>query len=343
LLATTEPEAPVDLDARSILLTGRVAVVTGAARGIGAATARLLAACGASVALCDRHGDELDTVVAEIEAGTTVTRDTGSGSAATAEVETGRTVARQAGTGSAVTSEVEAGHAKAGTTVTGQTEARDAVGGHGEAGGAGVVLAATVDVRDAEAVDRFVAAIGERFGRVDVLVNNAGGTFVAPALDVSPKGEAMLLAENFTQVLHLVRRVVPLMDAGGAIVNVTSVEAHQAAPGFAIYAAMKAAVANLTRSLALELAPRGIRVNAMAPDALVSEGEGAAREALAAGGGDYQPATLPPLGHLGAPEDGAAAVLFLASDLARFVTGTTIHVDGGTWAAGGWHRRPPDA
>jgi 3-oxoacyl-[acyl-carrier protein] reductase len=291
----------VELDARSILLTGKVAVITGAARGIGASTARLLAACGASVALCDRHTDDLAALAHEIAASRTVTT----------EADADRTA----------------------TTEAGKTGASEAGAGRAE------VLAATVDVRDTGAVDGFVAAIGERFGRVDVLVNNAGGTFVAPALDVSPKGEAMLVAENFSQVLHLVRRVVPLMDAGGAIVNVTSIEAHQAAPGFAVYAAMKAAVANLTRSLALELAPRGIRVNAMAPDALVSAGEGAAREELEASKGDYQPATLPPLGHLGTPDDGAAAVLFLASDLSRFVTGTTVHVDGGTWAAGGWHRR----
>jgi 3-oxoacyl-[acyl-carrier protein] reductase len=255
-----------------VLPPGRAIVVTGAARGIGAATARLLAAYGARLALCDRLTDPLDALAAEL--------------------------------------------ADEGTDV----------------------LAATVDVRDAEAVDAFVAAAGSRFGRLDGLVNNAGGTFVAPALDVAAKGEAMLVAENFTQVLHLVRRCAPLMEAGAAIVNVTSVEAHQAAPGFAIYAAMKAAVANITRSLALELAPRGVRVNAMAPDALVSDGEDGARDAMLAGEMAYRPAMLPPLGHRGTPEDGAAAIAFLLGPMSRFVTGTTVHVDGGTWAAGGWQR-----
>lgn len=257
----------MDLDERSILLTDRVAVVTGAARGIGAATAALLARCGAIVVACDRD----------------------------------RAVEQRS-----------------------------------------VALHRVIDVRDPAAVDSMIEDVRDRFDRVDVLVNNAGGSFVASFLDVSPKGEAMLVAENFTQVTHAVRATVPLMPPGGAIVNVTSVEAHQAAPGFAVYSAMKAALANLTRSLALELAPRGIRVNAVAPDALPTGGESSARDALLASDLPYSPAHLPPLGHFGTPEDGAAAILFLASDLARFVTGTTVHVDGGTWAAGGWHRLPAD-
>jgi NAD(P)-dependent dehydrogenase (short-subunit alcohol dehydrogenase family) len=247
----------------SIDLTDRVAIVTGAARGIGRATAARLKQSGAWVAGCDRH-DELDDL--------------------------------------------------------------------------GLDLAAVLDVRDAEAVDRFVADVVAARGRIDVLVNNAGGTFVAQFLDTSAKGEAMLLAENFTQVTHLVRRVVPAMTGGGSIVNVTSVEAHQAAPGFAIYAAMKAALANLTGSLALELAPLGIRVNAMAPDALPTDGEHGARDALGQLGIPYRPALLPPIGRFGTPEDGANAIVFLASDLAAMITGSTIHVDGGTRAAGGWQR-----
>jgi 3-oxoacyl-[acyl-carrier protein] reductase len=120
----------------------------------------------------------------------------------------------------------------------------------------------TFDVRDAAAMSAFVATVAEKFGRIDVLVNNAGGTFRAPLLDVTAKGEAALVAENFTQVTHLVREAVPHMPEGGAIVNVTFIEAHRAAPGFAVYAAMEAAQANLTQSLALELAPRGIRDSA---------------------------------------------------------------------------------
>jgi NAD(P)-dependent dehydrogenase (short-subunit alcohol dehydrogenase family) len=147
-----------------------------------------------------------------------------------------------------------------------------------------------------------------------------------------------LLAENFGHVTALIRRVVPHMVHGGAIVNVTSIEAHQAAPGFAIYGAMKAALAHLTRTLALELAPLGIRVNAIAPDAIPTSGDDDLQAEMVAAGATYEPTVAPPLGHLGDADDAAAAVVFLAGDMARFVTGTTVHVDGGNWAAGGWRR-----
>jgi len=202
-------------------------------------------------------------------------------------------------------------------------------------------LARVFDVRDADAATSFVDDVVATHGRIDILVNNAGGTFFAPFLELSDKGEETLMAENFTQVTRLVRLVVPHMPAGGSIVNLTSVEAHQAAPGFAVYAAMKAALAQLTRTLALELAPRGVRVNAVAPDAIPTEGDEGARDAMLAGGAGYEPVFVPPLGAMGRPEDAAGVVVFLASSLAGFVTGVTVHVDGGTWAAGGWRRVEP--
>jgi NAD(P)-dependent dehydrogenase (short-subunit alcohol dehydrogenase family) len=203
----------------------------------------------------------------------------------------------------------------------------------------GEVLAVEADVREPGATEAFVGSVKERFGALDVLVNNAGGSFHAPLVDVSPKGEAMLVAENFTSVTRLIRLVLPLMPDGGSIVNVTSIEAHQAAPGFAIYSAMKAAVANLTASLALELSDRGIRVNAIAPDAIGTSGDEGAREQMLAGSGRYEPSLIPPLGRLGSTEEAARVVLFLAGELSAFVTGTTIHVDGGAHAAGGWRLR----
>jgi 3-oxoacyl-[acyl-carrier protein] reductase len=243
-------------------LAGKTAVITGAAHGIGAATAALFLEAGANLVLCDREAIE--------------------------------PFAERAGQR---------------------------------------VLIQTLDVRDQDAAAVFIRDAGAEFGTLDVLVNNAGGTFSSPLLEVSTKGEAALIAENFTQITHFIREVVPVMPESSSIVNVTSIEAHRAAPDFAIYSAMKAGVENLTKSLALELAPKGIRVNAMAPDVLFTGGEPAMREAPL-----YRASPAPPLGRTGIHEDGAAAIWFLASPMARFITGITLHVDGGNLAAGGWHR-----
>jgi 3-oxoacyl-[acyl-carrier protein] reductase len=185
-------------------------------------------------------------------------------------------------------------------------------------------MTAVLDVRDGDAVRDWVGALP----RLDVLVNNAGGGFRADFLDVNDKGQDSLVHENFTSVTNFVRAAVPLMPSDGraSIVNITSIEAHRAAPGFAIYSAMKAALVSLTKSLALELGDRRIRVNCIAPDVIPTPGIG----------GDVPVKTpLPVAGHV---DDVAGAVIFLASDLGRFVTGSTIHVDGGNLAAGGWGR-----
>lgn len=201
------------------------------------------------------------------------------------------------------------------------------------------------DVRDDEVVARTVDAAVDRFGRIDVLVNNAGGGFWAPFMEVTKKGESALIAENFTQVTSCVRAAVPHMGggdgsgrggAGGAIVNVTSVEAHRAGPGFGVYSAMKAALESLTKTLALELAERGVRVNAVAPDMIPTPGDAGLVEASGALLDDsFHPS---PLGGMGSVEDAAAAIVFLAGPMSRFVTGTTLHLDGGTFAASGWRR-----
>lgn len=268
--ADRTPLAPGDA-----LLTDRIAVVTGAAQGIGRATALGLARFGAHVAICDRKAEGLASTASDIE-----------------------------------------------------REGRQ-------------VLTAELDVREPEAVDGFLEQVEGTFGHVDVLVNNAGGGFWAPFLDVAPKGQDALIRENFTSVAHLIRGVVPLMGGrGGSIVNVTSVEAHRAGPGFGIYSAMKAAVENLTKTLALELADRRIRVNCVAPDMMPTPGDDQLGEdsgALAERAWD--PKAWPDDGDA---DDCAAAIVFLAGDMARFVTGSTVHVDGGTFAAGGWKRRHVD-
>ena len=195
----------------------------------------------------------------------------------------------------------------------------------------------TIDLADLDGLAVFAAQVEEDLGRVDVLVNNAGGGFHASFLDVSPNGQRALVDENFTSVTHFVRGCVPLMTNGGSIVNITSIEAHRAAPGFGVYAAMKAAVESLTKTLALELASRRIRVNAVAPDAMPTPGDEGLADAVSRGQRDAYDRKVP-LGW-GNVDDAAGAVVYLASDLARWVTGTVLHVDGGSHAASGWVRR----
>jgi NAD(P)-dependent dehydrogenase (short-subunit alcohol dehydrogenase family) len=139
-----------------------------------------------------------------------------------------------------------------------------------------------LDVRDRDAVGRMFDAIGTEHGRLDVLVNNAGGTFAALFAEMSVNGESAVIAENFTSVTHCIRRAIPLMVDGGSIVNITSIEAQRAAPGVAVYASMKAAVESLTKTLALELAPRRIRVNCLAPDMIDTPGSAVLGESMQA-------------------------------------------------------------
>lgn len=197
-----------------------------------------------------------------------------------------------------------------------------------------------VDVRDPDAVDAAVARTVDRLGVPTILVNNAGGVFASPLLDTSPGGWEALLRANLGQVLLCTQRVArALRDAGvgGSIVNVTSIEGTRAAPGFAAYAAAKAGVINLTKTAALELAPLGIRVNALAPDAISTEG----LAAFAPDSADHLGAMVP-MGRAGTVDEMAGAAVFLASDLSAYITGQTLGVDGGTSAAAGWYPHPDD-
>ena len=198
----------------------------------------------------------------------------------------------------------------------------------------GRALAVTTDVREAPAVAAAVEATRGAFGGLDVLVNNVGGTFARPFLEIEERGWDAILRTNLRSVFHGTRMAAPAIAArgGGSILNVVSIEGVRAAPSFAPYAACKAAVINFTCTMALELAPSGIRVNALAPDVCATEGvlrqmpEGALR----------RQARRVPLGRIAEPAEIAGPAVFLASDLASYVTGTTLHVDGGTHAAGGW-------
>lgn len=200
-------------------------------------------------------------------------------------------------------------------------------------------LACPADVRDADQVDAVLARTISELGPPSILVNNAGGVFWSPLLETAPKGWDALLRANLGQVLLCTQRVARAMveaGAGGSVINVTSSEGTRAAPGFAAYAAAKAGVISLTQTAALELAPHRIRVNALAPDVILTEGIlGVAPNP------DHLPRAIP-MGRTGTVDEMGGAAVFLASNLSSYVTGETIHVDGGTHAAGGWYPHPDD-
>lgn len=215
-----------------------------------------------------------------------------------------------------------------------------AVGGALRAGG-GDAIEVVADVTDEGVADTVVAATLDRFGRLDVLVNNVGHYLRGgrPFASTDPDAWQQLHDVNLGHVLSMSRAAIPaLIDSGTAasIVNVTTVEATRGIPLQAVYGAYKAAVAHFTRCLALELAEHGVRVNAVAPDVTRSlqlpYDRWLDEEELA------RVADWVPLGRFGEPSDVAGVVVFLASSLASFVTGASIPVDGGTGVAGGWYR-----
>ena len=203
------------------------------------------------------------------------------------------------------------------------------------------------DARHPEVLDGLFAAAAERWGRLDTLVNVVGGTFRAPFTEQSPRAWDALVRTNLTHVLHACARAVPAMRVGGrggSIVTLTTIEAHRAAPNFAVYAAAKAAVTHFSRTLAVELAPEHIRVNCVAPDIAPTPN----MLGIGADGDDVAHPTLDPrnvavsipMGRLGEPSDISNAVVFLASGLSSFITGTTLHPDGGALASSGWFNWP---
>lgn len=204
----------------------------------------------------------------------------------------------------------------------------------------GEALAVHADVRESVDVERLRAATVDGFGGVDVLVNNVGH-YLPGRGDFFTSDEAewdALYAVNLRHVFLCTRALVPSMfeRGGGSVVNVSSIEAFRAIPRRPVYSAFKGAITQFTKSLAVELGHRGVRVNAIAPDLT---------ETLQVPYSEWVPEeqvhlipTWVPVGRFGAPEDIAGVALFLASDLAAFVTGTTVHADGGSLAAGGWFR-----
>ena len=207
------------------------------------------------------------------------------------------------------------------------------------------------DACELTALEKFFLAIDQEFGHLDILVNVAGGTVQRRFMDSSPLDHARDVRRNYGYVLDSVQLAVPLIrrsGRGGSIVNFTTIEAHRGAAGFAVYAGAKAALTNFSRALAVELGAEQIRVNTLVPDTTPSQGNAEAipeplrsrmaevpLPAMLQNLAMYIPLKAPPM-----PENLADGVLFLVSDLARFVTGTALHVDGGTMAAAGFLEWP---
>jgi 3-oxoacyl-[acyl-carrier protein] reductase len=176
-----------------------------------------------------------------------------------------------------------------------------------------------------------VRALADELGPVRILVNNAGVWSYGPLVGADDGDIDRVIAVNLMGTLNCVRAFAPAMVSagGGAIVNLSSVAAAMAASGVEIYPITKGAIEVLTRQLALELGPSGVRVNAVGPGSMLTEGTAAAYE----GERMAQRAAMVPLRRVGTPEDVADAVGFLVSDQASYVSGQVLYVDGGISAA----------
>ena len=247
-------------------LTDRVAIVTGASRGIGEAIARTFAAAGASVVLVGRKPETLQTVAASIQ---------------------------------------EQGHR---------------------------ALAVPTHMGNLEAIDGLVSDTLAAFGRLDVVVNNAATNPVfGPLLDMPAEAFRKIMEVNVLGPFELARRAVPEMrrQGGGVILNMASIGGLEAAPMLAFYGASKAALINLTRSMAKEWGAAGIRVNAICPGLIKTRFSAALweNEAIL-----QQSLERTPLHRMGEPQDIAHLALFLASDAAAYCSGGVYLADGGTLA-----------
>lgn len=244
-------------------LTGKVAVVTGASKGIGAAIAKGLAKEGAKVVVnyASSKADG-DKVVADIKA----------------------------------------------------------------AGGEAIAVQA--DVSKQQDVDRLIGAAKDTYGKIDVLVNNAGVYEFAPLDQITEKSFRRMFDLNVLGVLLTTQAAVKHMNGdGGSVINISSVVALTPPPGGSVYSATKGALDVITRTFALELGSKGIRVNSLSPGLTETEGNRAAGNTE----GDFLAMAIArtPLGRVGQPDDIADAAVFLASNDSRWITGEVIPVGGG--------------
>jgi NAD(P)-dependent dehydrogenase (short-subunit alcohol dehydrogenase family) len=259
----------------AILLTDRVAIVTGGGAGIGRGIAAGLAEFGADVAVVDIDAEAAERVCALVR-------------------EKGRRA-----------------------------------------------LAIVADVMDRDAVRAAVERTVSELGRLDILVNNAGGTRPIKLVEMTDRQADKQIDLNLKSLVAATQAAAKAMIAGGrggSIVNIASIEGLRAAPGYSVYAACKAGMINFTRTIALELGEHGIRVNAIAPDLVPTELMARFAPAIVRDEGRAAQAAYIPLGRAGNFDDCAGVAVFLASDMAGYVTGVTISADGGAWASSGWSR-----
>jgi NAD(P)-dependent dehydrogenase (short-subunit alcohol dehydrogenase family) len=191
-------------------------------------------------------------------------------------------------------------------------------------------LALKSDVADVAQIDALMAAVGERFGKLDVLFLNAGGGAAMPADLIDEASFDRTVAINLKGVFFTVQRALPLLSRGSSVIVNTSISNQVGAPHFSVYAACKAASRSLVQTLSLELAGRGIRVNAVSPGPTDTPGFGrwnVPQEVVDLARQDFTARS--PMKRFATPDEVARAVLFLASDDSSYCLGTELVVDGG--------------
>lgn len=190
----------------------------------------------------------------------------------------------------------------------------------------GTMIGVAADLRDADQAHQLAQAAVERFGRVDLWVNNAAGLFFARAEDITPNGWRTIVDTNLNAAFHACRAVFPIMRAQGAgsILNISSVAADRPHPGAAHYAASKAALNSLTQTLAVEWARYGIQVNGVALGPVLTEASRFNDAVLRTEAEQEQPT-----GRIATAEEAAAVILDLAAVRSPYFTGETVRVDGG--------------
>jgi NAD(P)-dependent dehydrogenase (short-subunit alcohol dehydrogenase family) len=200
----------------------------------------------------------------------------------------------------------------------------------------GAAETSVCDIRDPEAVERTMELTEERFGRVDLLVNNAGATFTKPAEELSLNGWRAVIDIDIHGTWHCTQAAGRRMirdGGGGAILNITSTSPVTGNPGRIHGGVGKAGVDSMTKSLAVEWARYGIRVNAIAPGLILTEG--VERAIFGTEGELERRSASVPLGRLGTVDEIGTAAVFLLSDAAAYITGATLVVDGGRWLSSG--------